>query len=150
MVSFDNLPNPNTLNARALENVRAMVALETADAGLTSKSADVRPIRSVGIIGAGIMGAELAAAHIKHHLPVTISDNNPDALTTIADRTAAELAAGADNGDDRILVDRLLYPAAELAEAVKCDLIIESILEQLPAKQELFGRLRKYLPPRPL
>ena len=84
MFSFDNLPNMTTLNARALENVRAMVAWKRQDAGLAGKSGDARPIRSVGIIGAGTMGAEIAAAHIKHNLPVTIFDNNPAALATIA------------------------------------------------------------------
>jgi len=147
VVYFDNSLNPNTLNVWDLENVPAIVALKQIIPGLKIKSADARPIRSVGIIGAGIMGAQLAAAHIKSHLPVTITDSNPDVLTTIADRTAAELVAEADNGDDRKLVDRLLYPVGELAAAVKCDLIIESILEKLPAKQELFSRLGKYLSP---
>ncbi|MGA2799212.1 MAG: 3-hydroxyacyl-CoA dehydrogenase family protein, partial [Thermoguttaceae bacterium] len=145
MFSFDNLPNMTTLNARALENVRAMVAWKRQDAGLAGKSSDARPIRSVGIIGAGTMGAEIAAAHIKRNLPLTIFDNNPDALATIAERTSIELAAGGESEDSRASVDRLLRPTAELAEAAKCDLIIESILESLPAKRELFGRLHDLL-----
>jgi 3-hydroxyacyl-CoA dehydrogenase/enoyl-CoA hydratase/3-hydroxybutyryl-CoA epimerase/3-hydroxyacyl-CoA dehydrogenase/enoyl-CoA hydratase/3-hydroxybutyryl-CoA epimerase/enoyl-CoA isomerase len=145
MFSFDNLHDLNTLNARALDNVRALVAWKRQDAGLANNSVDARPIRSVGIIGAGTMGAEIAAAHIKHHLPVTIFDNNPAALATIAERTLAELAAGGESGDVRASVDRLLRPAIELVEIAKCDLIIESILETLPAKQELFGRLRELL-----
>ncbi len=36
-------------------------------------------------------------------------------------------------------------PTSELAEAAKCNLIIESILESLPAKQELFSRLHELL-----
>ena len=100
MFSFDNLPDLNTLNARALENVRAMVAWKRKESGLTSNSADMRPIRSVGIIGAGVIGAEIAAAHVKHRFPTIIFDNNPAALATIADRVSAELAACAGNGDD--------------------------------------------------
>jgi 3-hydroxyacyl-CoA dehydrogenase len=142
---FDNLHDLNTLNARALENVRALVAWKRQDAGLANNAFDARPIRSVGIIGAGTMGAEIAAAHIKHHLPATIFDNNPAALATIAERTSAELAAGGESGDVRASVDRLLRPATELAEIAKCDLIIESIFETLPAKQDLLGRLRELL-----
>jgi 3-hydroxyacyl-CoA dehydrogenase len=145
MFSFDNVPNMTTLNARALENVRAMVAWKRQDVGLAGKSADARPIRSVGIIGAGTMGAEMAAAHVKRNLPVTIFDNNPAALATIAQRTAAELAEGGESGDFRASVERLLRPTAELAEVAKCDLIIESILESLPAKRELFGSLHELL-----
>ncbi len=145
MFTFDNLHDLNMLNARALENVRAMVAWKRQDAGLESNSGDALPIRSVGIIGAGVMGAEIAAAHVKHYLPVKIFDSNPGALATIAERTSAELTAGGESGAARALVDRLLHPAGELAEVAKCDLIIESILETLPAKQDLFGRLHKLL-----
>ena len=145
MFSFDDMPNMTTLNARALENVRAMVAWKRQDAGLAGKSSDARPIRSVGIIGAGTMGAEIAATHIKRNLPVTIFDNNPAALATIAQRTVAELAEGGESDDLRASVDRLLRPTAELAAAAKCDLILESILESLPAKRELFGRLHELL-----
>jgi 3-hydroxyacyl-CoA dehydrogenase/enoyl-CoA hydratase/3-hydroxybutyryl-CoA epimerase/3-hydroxyacyl-CoA dehydrogenase/enoyl-CoA hydratase/3-hydroxybutyryl-CoA epimerase/enoyl-CoA isomerase len=145
MFSFDNLPNMTTLNARALENVRAMMAWKRKDSGLMHNSAGTRPIRSVGIIGAGTMGAEIAATHIKHNLPVTIFDNNPAALATIAERTSAELAAVGESGDLRASVDRLLRPTAELAAAAKCDLILESILESLPAKRELFSRLHELL-----
>jgi 3-hydroxyacyl-CoA dehydrogenase len=147
MFSFDNLPDLTTINARALENVRAMVAWKRQDTGLMGNPDDARPIRSVGIVGAGVMGAEIAAAHIKHNLPVTIFDNNPAALATIAARTSAELGAGRDSGDDRTLVGRLICPAGELAEVAKCDLIIETILEKLPAKQELFRRLQKDIQP---
>jgi 3-hydroxyacyl-CoA dehydrogenase len=147
MFSFDNSPDLNTVNARALENVRAMVAWKRKDAGLASHSADALPIRSVGIVGAGVMGAEIAAAHIKHNLPVNIFDNNPAALATIAARTSAELAASGNSGDDRTLAGSLLHPVGELAEVAKCDLIIETILEKLPAKQDLFDRLRQFLAP---
>lgn len=147
MFSFDNLRDLNTLNARALENVRAMVAWKRKGSGLTSKLAEVRPIRSVGIIGAGVIGTEIAAAHVKHRIPTIIFDNNPAVLTTVADRVSAELGECAGNVDDGTTVDDLLRPVGELCEVVKCDLIIESILEKLPAKQELFCRLQEFIKP---
>ena len=147
MFSFDNLPNMTTLNARALENVRAMVAWKRQDPGPAGKSGPAKPIRSAGIIGAGTMGPQIAAAHLKCHLPVTIYDNNPAALDTIAQRTSAELAAGGDNAGARTSVDQMLHPAGDLAEVAKCDLIIETILEKLPPKQDLFNRLQDLLDP---
>ncbi len=143
MFSFDNLPDMTMINARALEHVRAIVAWKRQDAGTAGKSGDLRPIRSVGIIGAGVMGAEIAATHIKCRMPVIIFDNNPAALDTIAQRTSAELAAEGDSGEARASVDQLLHPAGVLSEVAKCDLIIETILETLPAKTELFARLRE-------
>ena len=150
MFSFDNLPDKTTVNARALENVRAMVAWKRQDGLGAGKSGDAQQIRSVGIVGAGTMGAEIAAAHLKFRLPVTILDNDPAALATIAQRTAAEMAAGSDVGESRALVDQLLRPVGELAEVANCDLIVETIAEKLPAKQELFGRLQDVLGPETL
>ena len=147
MFSFDELSDRTTLNARALENVRAMVAWKRQDPGPAGKSGNAKPFRSAGIIGAGTMGAEIAAAHLKCHLPVTIYDNNPAALDTIAQRTSAELAAGGDDAEARALVDQFLHPAGDLADVAKCDLIIETILEKLPPKQELFNRLQDLLAP---
>jgi 3-hydroxyacyl-CoA dehydrogenase len=147
MFSFDNLPDMTTVNARALEHVRAMVAWKRQDNRGADKSGDAQGIRSVGIVGAGTMGAEIAAAHLKFRLPVTILDNDPAALATVAQRTAAEMAAGSDAGDSRALVDQLLRPTGDLAHVANCDLIIETILEALPAKRELFKRLHDLIGP---
>jgi 3-hydroxyacyl-CoA dehydrogenase len=141
MFSFDSTSDPSALNAWALNNVVAPAPWIRQDAAWAGKSLDVRPIRSVGIIGAGTMGAEIAAAEIEHNLPVTIFDNNPDALATIARRAWAELSAGGNGNVARSSLDRLLRATTDLSEAAKCDLIIESIVETLPAKRELFGRL---------
>ncbi len=153
MFSFDKLPHLDILNARALQYLRAITAWKRYDADLMGNTGGgagitrVRPIRSVGIIGAGVMGAEIAAAHIKHNLPVTIFDANPAVLSTIAQRTLAELTAGTDSGDHRRAAGRLLTEAHEPAQTAKCDLVIESIVEKLSVKQELFRALQKYLSP---
>ena len=42
--------------------------------------ASPRKIRSVGIIGAGMMGTAIAAAHVRHRLPVVIHDADEEAL----------------------------------------------------------------------
>ena len=187
MFSFDGPLNAGADNARALENVRAIVAWKRSDGELMHNSTGARAIRSVGIIGAGTMGAEIAAAHIKHNVPVVVFDNNADALATIGNRTAAELNKAASEAcgqaeygqafveqASRLLENNCRRDACTtitngvncfeatsnnppikgnnlttgtLAEVAKCDLIIESILEKLSAKQELFGRLREMIPP---
>ena len=145
MFSFDSLPDPENLRACAEDHVRETAAWKRQDAGLERDSTGARPIRTVGIIGAGVMGAEIAAAEVERGLPVIIIDVNPASLLTIAARTEAELAASTGKRDSGGLVDRLLSVSDDLHEARKCDLIIESILESLPAKQKLFERLRELL-----
>jgi 3-hydroxyacyl-CoA dehydrogenase len=145
--SFDNLPDLKNRSARAEQTVRAALAWKRQDAGAMGKSTAQGAIRSVAIIGAGVMGAELAAAHIKHNLPVTVVDKDPRAFSTILSRTIAELAEEMADQDFRASAERLLCPAGELAEAGKCDLIIESINEKSSAKQKLFTELQGFLAP---
>ncbi len=147
MFSFDNVPDLNMLHARALENVQALVAWKRQDTGIAGDSSDQGAIRSVAIIGAGVMGAEIAAAYVKHNLPVTIIDRDPAALATICQRVAAELIATGQRQDILAQAKNLICPSTELAQAAKCDLIIESIKEKLLAKQELFAGLREFLAP---
>jgi 3-hydroxyacyl-CoA dehydrogenase len=147
MFSFDNALDQKSLSDRALKNVQAIAAWKRQDSDMATVLDGGRQIGSVAIIGAGVMGAEIAAAEIKCHLPVTIIDSNPAALATIKDRTAAELAVSTGNPSNRESLDRLLHPTDDLAEAVKCDLIIETIQEMLPAKQKLFRRLEELLTP---
>ncbi|MGW8256918.1 MAG: 3-hydroxyacyl-CoA dehydrogenase family protein, partial [Thermoguttaceae bacterium] len=147
MFSFDELPDPKNMKAGADANVRAMTAWKDRAAALASGSQGDCPIRSVGIIGAGTMGAELSAAHLKRRLMASVFDENPSALDTIRQRTLAELGSEGNNSDWHARVERQLRPVDELAVVAKCDLIIESITEKLSAKQSLFSELRKFLRP---
>ena len=51
-----------------------------------------KPIESVAIIGAGLMGIEIAAANVRHGLRVLMTDTNPQTLAAAPERIAAELA----------------------------------------------------------
>ena len=88
-------------------------------------------------MGAGMMGRAIAAAHVEHQLPVVISDSNEavlaEAVASIADLTARAAS--------RIQsASGLICAAADMAEAARCDLVLESIVETLPAKQRLEGK----------
>lgn len=147
------------LEQHALRNVQSLVERNRQDTGLDGGSAEPRPIKSVAIVGAGLMGTAIAAAHLKRNLPVVIADADEVVLATVRDRIAAELAlpsvvAGSQlppngrvpEGRSRELVDRLLEPTGDTAAIARCDLVIESIVESVPAKQRLFRRLQPHLP----
>jgi 3-hydroxyacyl-CoA dehydrogenase/enoyl-CoA hydratase/3-hydroxybutyryl-CoA epimerase/3-hydroxyacyl-CoA dehydrogenase/enoyl-CoA hydratase/3-hydroxybutyryl-CoA epimerase/enoyl-CoA isomerase len=106
--------------------------------------ASSRKIRSVGIIGAGMMGTAIAAAHVRHHLPVVIHDADEKALG----RAMASIAVELDGAEDGFLpgdLDRFVHPTAALADVGHCDLVIESIVESLAAKQRLYAQLQGHL-----
>jgi 3-hydroxyacyl-CoA dehydrogenase len=97
------------------------------------------PIHSVGIVGAGMMGRAIATAHVECLLPVVLSDVNETALAEAATAVAAESSAAvASQGQSASALVR----AAGLTEVAQCDLVLESIVESLPAKQRLFAELQ--------
>jgi len=94
----------------------------------------VVPIREVGVIGAGVMGAAIAGEHVRHGFPVAICDASEAALRSVHSTISQE---------GRRLV-RLTSDPAALAQ---CDLVIESIGETAAAKQHLYAQLLPHLKP---
>ncbi len=98
------------------------------------------PIRKVGVIGAGVMGAGIAAHCANAGVPVVLLDIVPGGAAKAVERMlktdpapfmhkgAARLVTPGDLGSD----------AGLLAE---CDWIVEAIVERLDAKRELYATL---------
>ena len=78
------------LRQRAEQNVRRLIEHNRREKGLEG-TAELRPhpVRSVGIVGAGLMGTAIAAVHLQHELPVVITDSDSNALSTAAERIFA-------------------------------------------------------------
>ena len=145
----------------ALDNVQRLVEWSRRDRRADFASA-APSIESVGIIGAGMMGTAIAAAHVEHRLPVVVSDADEavlaGAVASIADELAAAIASrvvqgDGIQGDGPIVADTkigrvaagLIRAAADLAEAARCDLVLEAIVEALPAKRRLYAELQRHL-----
>ncbi len=129
----------------ALQNVRSLVENNRNSTGLDGQSAPPQTVTSVGIVGAGMMGAAIAAAHLNHDLPVVITDTDRGALVGARNRIAAELAHALPGDQTRERVERLVRSSEQLADVARCDLVIESIVESMPAKQQLYDRLQPHL-----
>lgn len=93
----------------------------------------------VGIVGAGTMGVEIAAAHLVAGYPVRVCDHDPGVLTSARKRIAAEL----DDPADALEMVELAETLAPLAE---CWLVIESVIESREAKRPLLAELDALLP----
>ena len=128
----------------ALENVDRIVSGSRRNLSAGRSPARHRAIRSVGIIGAGMMGTAIAAAHVQHGLPVVIHDSNAAALAGADAAIAAELR---ETYSDSVMdgVGRRMRASGELAEAAGCDLVVESIVEMLPAKRRLYREMQPHL-----
>lgn len=123
----------------AAENVRRLV--EWSRRGDNTSPAKVESsIQSVGIIGAGVMGTEIAAAHVAHRMPVVVCDADQEVLAGAVAAIAAELRESQVEPSEDFL--GLIRVTADSTEAARCDLVLEAIAETLPAKRRLFDELR--------
>ncbi|MEX0677139.1 MAG: 3-hydroxyacyl-CoA dehydrogenase NAD-binding domain-containing protein [Pirellulales bacterium] len=136
---------------RALINVFFLTDRNKKDTGIERK--DVRPatIKSVAVIGAGIMGQGISAATLKRNLPVVLADAAPEALSGGIRKVLEEVSYDklTKGPDARKMVGfaGLINPATVDAEVAPCDLVIEAIVENPAAKKELYARLEPQLSP---
>ncbi|MEO8496513.1 MAG: 3-hydroxyacyl-CoA dehydrogenase family protein, partial [Planctomycetota bacterium] len=104
---------------------------------------EVPPVERVGIVGAGVMGSIVAAAAIRYGVPVVITDQNPAALASLMQAIQMRMPAeGLDSlpvGDDRVA--ELLTITPSLADVAACDLIVESIVENVTTKRNFYASL---------
>jgi len=103
--------------------------------------------RRVHVVGAGVMGGDIAAICAMRGLTVTLQDTTPERIAPAVKR-AAELFRRRlrDARRERDALDRLI-PDASGAGARNADVIIEAIFENLPAKRELFAKLEAMAKP---
>lgn len=99
---------------------------------------------TVGIVGAGLMGVAIAAAHLRCAIPVVLFDNQPESVKTAPSRITAELAIQHEKTD---CIDNLLKLSKNISEIVQTDIIIETIPEKLKTKQKLYRQLSECLWP---
>jgi 3-hydroxyacyl-CoA dehydrogenase/enoyl-CoA hydratase/carnithine racemase len=112
--------------------------------------ADPRPIRKVGLVGAGLMAAQLAAVFLRRlEVPIAIRDVSEDALASarerIDDELAEQLARGRyDEGKARFLAS-LVSTSTGYADFADCDLVLEAVFEELELKRQVFAELRQHV-----
>jgi 3-hydroxyacyl-CoA dehydrogenase/enoyl-CoA hydratase/carnithine racemase len=111
-----------------------------------------RPIRKVGLVGAGLMAAQLATLFLRRlEVPVAMRDLSDGALaaarTTIEEGLAEQVAKGRyDEGKARFL-SSLVSTSMSYDEFADCDLVLEAVFEELEVKQQVFAELREHTGP---
>jgi 3-hydroxyacyl-CoA dehydrogenase len=110
-----------------------------------------RPVRRVGIVGAGTMGGGIAMAFANAGVPVTLLDASREALDAgLAkirknyERSVSRGSLKAEQMESRI---RLITPTLDDAALAEPDLVIEAVFENMALKQEIFSRLDRTAKP---
>jgi 3-hydroxyacyl-CoA dehydrogenase/enoyl-CoA hydratase/carnithine racemase len=114
--------------------------------------AEPRPVKKVGIVGAGLMASQLAALFLRRlEVPVAMRDISEDALTSARESIEAELqeqvAKGRyDEGKARFLAS-LVSTSTGYEHFADCDLVLEAVFEEPELKKQVFAELREHLKP---
>ena len=110
-----------------------------------------RPVKSVGVIGAGTMGGGISMNFLSAGIPVTIVETNPEALERgvgiMRKNYAASAAKGALKPEAVEANMGRLTPVLDLEALKDCDLIIEAVFEDMAVKKEIFAKLDRIAKP---
>jgi 3-hydroxybutyryl-CoA dehydrogenase len=107
-------------------------------------------VKRVGIVGSGIMGSGIAEVAAKAGIEVVLRSRAQGTADAMVAGLEKSLAKQVDRGKlDAAERDALLgrvRAVADLSELGECDLVIESIVEDLSAKKHLFTELDRICP----
>lgn len=107
--------------------------------------------KRIGVIGAGTMGQGIAEMLAVKGLEVFLVEKTPEKLDQAWEMIEVsldkQLEKWAITVSEKKLILSKIHKVYELEKIAECDLIIETISEDLEAKRELLGRLDKICPP---
>jgi len=105
------------------------------------------PIAHVHVVGAGVMGGDIAAWCALRGLQVTLQDRGAEFIEPAMKRAAKLFSKKIRDANDRAAATDRLRVDIDGAGAAGADLIIEAIFEDLDAKQALYQRLQASMKP---
>jgi len=137
--------------ARNLLRVFAIGERNRRDPGIEAVAGDPPPALAPAIVGAGIMGAGIAASHLRSGFGVTVCDANPEALAAgvpgiLAEAAWDRRARQTDEARAIELAGRLRTTTA-LAALAGADLVMESVTERPDIKQQVLAEIERVVGP---
>ena len=108
-------------------------------------------IKTIGVAGAGTMGAGIAIVCARAGYRTRVFDLNQQALDRARGQTESFLRKSVERG--KLAAEKLpeimgqWQGSTDLAAFADCDLVIEAVFESLPVKHELFAKLHKICAP---
>jgi 3-hydroxybutyryl-CoA dehydrogenase len=109
------------------------------------------PLAHIGIVGTGLMGQGIAQIAAQAGIETLLHDTRPGAADGARTAIATQLRRLVEKGklEARAAEDGIarLKPVASLGDLAGCDVVVEAIVEELDAKQQLFAALEKVVAP---
>lgn len=143
MSSAPAISETDGARARALRHVE--VALREVWRVPSLDGVALRPLASVGVIGAGTMGAGVAVALANAELPVVVIETSATAVEAGAGRVRATydrmLKSGRIDAAEHAKRMSRIEIVDRFDRLASCDLVIEAVFEDMAIKQDVFRRL---------
>jgi 3-hydroxybutyryl-CoA dehydrogenase len=109
-------------------------------------------IARVGVVGSGIMGSGIAEVAAKTGHEVVLRSRKQETADDMVNRLEKSLARAVDKGRmeaaDRDATLARVTATSSLADLADCDLVIESVVEDLSVKKDLFNELDRAVKPK--
>ncbi len=111
-----------------------------------------RPIKKIGIIGAGLMASQLALLFLRRYgVPVVMKDIKQEFLDKGLGYVKGELTSLVSKGRlTKSKADHLyhiLIGTLDWSEFADCDFVIEAVFEEMPIKQQVFSQAEEVVSP---
>ncbi|MDH3613428.1 MAG: 3-hydroxyacyl-CoA dehydrogenase NAD-binding domain-containing protein [Gammaproteobacteria bacterium] len=106
-----------------------------------------RKIASVHVVGAGVMGGDIAAWCALRGLSVTLQDREQKYIDPAMQRAQKLFSKRIRNEEDRATTEKRLKADVDGKGIAEADLIIEAIFENLEAKQDLYQAIERKMKP---
>jgi 3-hydroxybutyryl-CoA dehydrogenase len=107
-------------------------------------------IQRVGVVGCGLMGSGIAQVSAQSGFMTVVREVSADlvekGIKNIEKNLARQVEKGMITGVTKSEIGGRLKGTTSLEDLKDCDLVVEAIIEQLPAKRELFSSLDAICP----
>jgi 3-hydroxybutyryl-CoA dehydrogenase len=107
-------------------------------------------VKKLGIVGSGIMGSGIAECAAANGFEVILRSRSQSAADTMISRLERSMERQVEKGkltpDEGSAILGRITPVTDLGEFATCDLVIESVVEDLLVKMSLFDELDRICP----
>ena len=106
-------------------------------------------IDKVAVLGAGVMGAQIAAHFANAHVPTLLFDlkqeGDPNALVNAALKNLAKLKPAPTMSSDSFLYITAANYDDDLSKLSDCNVIIEAVAERIDIKESLYSKIADFI-----
>lgn len=113
---------------------------------------NIQDVRTVGVVGCGLMGSGIAEVCARAGFQVIVREVNEELLRKGLDRIRASMAKAVERGklsaSDMEAAWGRIRGTLDMADFAVCDLAIEAVIEEMNTKKGVFAELDRICPPR--